>query len=784
MTKIEIITGGQNISEDVIVPTPWPTEPPPQNTPAIGLVELEVIEKLIPGPQGERGSDWLTGSGAPVDDGQRLDGDMYLDDETGDIWQYEDGTWTVTATNIEGPPGADSTVPGPKGDKGDTGDQGVPGAPGADSTVPGPKGDKGDKGDTGDQGVPGPPGPVPEAPNDGKIYGRKNLSWQEVVAGGGGTGSVIVSDTPPATPATANQTLWWESDSGAMFLDYDDGNTRQWVQVNGGGGGSNTPLIIATSDLPPTANLQDGVMWYRTDNGRLYVYLDDGNSLQWVDVVSGSTYANSVPQSSYSTVVVFGADQAMSVITKLANFTSVDQDGAGQWNAANQRFEPKRAGLYYITTTVSVDHLEDGKRMVVWLYKNGVEYAMVGRGVSGDKNVDNQPAGYTGGLLMPLKVGDYVEVYAYTANANATFIVGLNTTGPARYTSFSALYCEAGAPANPAKTAQARNRLCNPSMQISQENGNAAQAMTAGINYFAADQISMGMSGTTGTGRYTAQRVQVTTPLGSTDRLRMTVTAAEPSLLATSYAIFRQKIEGANVADFQWGSASTKQVVLRIGVRAPAGVYGFGLRNGNNDRSYVGDLTVSAAQANTDIYLTKIIPGDITGTWARDNTTGIDMIISAAAGASNLGSLGWQAGSFFSFSGAANLFAINGQTFDLFDVGLYLDPDGTGLPPPFQVPAYDDDLRACMRYYNASLYAIYSGGSPASGAIRYTSVPVSPPMRTAASMSGATVGQVAFPAAVGTLAWIAGCIREARTSNAVDVNNGHFHSNYIANARM
>ena len=48
-----------------------------------------------------------------------------------------------------GPPGADSTVPGPPGPMG---------PPGADSTVPGPKGDKGDKGDTGAQGIQGIPG--------------------------------------------------------------------------------------------------------------------------------------------------------------------------------------------------------------------------------------------------------------------------------------------------------------------------------------------------------------------------------------------------------------------------------------------------------------------------------------------------------------------------------------------------------------------------------------------------------------------------------------------------
>lgn len=52
------------------------------------------------------------------------------------------------AQGLSGPPGADSTVPGPKGDEGD---------PGADSTVPGPEGAKGDPG--ADSTVPGPMGP-------------------------------------------------------------------------------------------------------------------------------------------------------------------------------------------------------------------------------------------------------------------------------------------------------------------------------------------------------------------------------------------------------------------------------------------------------------------------------------------------------------------------------------------------------------------------------------------------------------------------------------------------
>ena len=75
-----------------------------------------------------------------------------------------------------GPPGADSTVPGPPGPKGDKGDTG---ATGAASTVPGPQGPKGDTGAT------GPAGPgITDAPSDGTSYMRRNGAWTNVLSAG------------------------------------------------------------------------------------------------------------------------------------------------------------------------------------------------------------------------------------------------------------------------------------------------------------------------------------------------------------------------------------------------------------------------------------------------------------------------------------------------------------------------------------------------------------------------------------------------------------------------
>jgi hypothetical protein len=67
----------------------------------------------------------------------------------------------------------------------------------------------------------------------------------------------IISDTRP--PAPKHNQFWWESDTGLLFIWYDDGNSQQWVQVTPGpvvvdgvsivGGGVKTdPLRVGLVD--------------------------------------------------------------------------------------------------------------------------------------------------------------------------------------------------------------------------------------------------------------------------------------------------------------------------------------------------------------------------------------------------------------------------------------------------------------------------------------------------------------------------------------------------------
>ena len=73
----------------------------------------------------------------------------------------------------------------------------------------------------------GPAGGIEEAPIDGEQYARKDGGWEIVVGGGGGGTTVLVSDTAPV--GVPDNTLWWESDGGNLYILYNDGTSTQWV---------------------------------------------------------------------------------------------------------------------------------------------------------------------------------------------------------------------------------------------------------------------------------------------------------------------------------------------------------------------------------------------------------------------------------------------------------------------------------------------------------------------------------------------------------------------------
>ena len=226
-----------------------------------------------------------------------------------------------------------------------------------------------------------------------------------------------------------------------------------------------------------------------------------------------------------------------------------------------------------------------------------------------------------------------------------------------------------------------RNRIVNHDMRVSQENGTTAGTTNG---YYAADQWAQYF--VTSAGTLTVAQVASVTPAGSPNRLRATVTVADATLAAGEFWTLTQNLEGSNVADFQYGGASAKNIVLRFGFKGPAGTYAVSLKNSAANRSYVALFTIAGGEANTDTVQTISIAGDATGTWlTADGVIGLTLDIVLACGTTFQGSTGWQSGNILGTSGVSNGMGTGSAVFELFDVGLKLDPDATGIYGQYEV---------------------------------------------------------------------------------------------------
>jgi hypothetical protein len=76
-----------------------------------------------------------------------------------------------------------------------------------------------------------PKAPTPAtADNDTSVA---TTAFVKAAIAAGGSSSITISDTPPSSPAAGN--LWWESDTGTLWIYYTDANSSQWVVAAAGG---------------------------------------------------------------------------------------------------------------------------------------------------------------------------------------------------------------------------------------------------------------------------------------------------------------------------------------------------------------------------------------------------------------------------------------------------------------------------------------------------------------------------------------------------------------------
>ena len=237
-----------------------------------------------------------------------------------------------------------------------------------------------------------------------------------------------------------------------------------------------------------------------------------------------------------------------------------------------------------------------------------------------------------------------------------------------------------------------KNRIINGDMRIDQRNAGAAVTVNSGTEVFPVDRfVAQGQSAD---GVFTLQRSTVA-PAGFTNSLLATVTTADSSIGSTQFYFIQQKIEGFNVADLAWGTASAQTVTVSFWVRSSlTGTFAGSLTNDNATRSYPFAYTISAA--NTWEQKSVIIPGDTTGTWLTNNGIGLRVYFNIGAGSSYTTTAGaWASQWAFNATGATNLIATNGATWQVTGVQLEEGVVSTN----FDVLPYGTQLSLCQRYF-------------------------------------------------------------------------------------
>lgn len=238
-----------------------------------------------------------------------------------------------------------------------------------------------------------------------------------------------------------------------------------------------------------------------------------------------------------------------------------------------------------------------------------------------------------------------------------------------------------------------KNRLINGDMVISQRLGTSSVTPTTLYSQYTLDRWTF--NGSQASKASVQQNAgSVTPPAGFTNYLGITSTSAY-SVLSSDFFALNQYIEGFNISDLAFGTASASPVTLSFWVRSSlTGTFGGNIGNSAGNRNYVFSYTISAA--NTWEQKTVTIPGDTTGTWLTNNGIGFQLGFCIGSGSNFIDTAGvWYGSARYAPTGQTSIVGTNGATF--YITGCQLERGSVATS--FDVLPYGTELALCQRYF-------------------------------------------------------------------------------------
>ena len=243
-----------------------------------------------------------------------------------------------------------------------------------------------------------------------------------------------------------------------------------------------------------------------------------------------------------------------------------------------------------------------------------------------------------------------------------------------------------------------KNRIINGDMRISQRNGTSVVTPTTSADGYPVDRFNVAVSQNS---KLTCQQ-STTAPAGFVNSSLITSSSAY-SVASGDVFMIRQQIEGSNISDLAWGSASAKTVTLSFWVQSSlTGAFGGALQNSPGNRCYPFTYTISAA--NTWEQKSVTIAGDTSGTWLTTTGIGITVLFGLGVGSTYSGTAGaWTASAIYAPTGATSVVGTSGATFYITGVQLEVGSSATG----YEYRMYGTEYDLCRRYcevWNDSTY--------------------------------------------------------------------------------